>query len=1183
MANPFDQFDGAAKTANPFDQFDAAAPATKADAKAPSLVDTIMSAVGVGDKKATGGITGLIKGDTAPKDTGTAMDTAAYFPRGVRRGLANIAGFPVDAMNAGLSLVGAGSKKPFLGSRFIDDAVGLPGKALAAGITAATGREVKGDLPPPQTAMQHILSRTGEEIGAAAVPVGTAINAGKMGVEAARKLPLLARMFVEPAAINPASFARKEAATAAAAGAGAGVANEVTDLMGAKPHGLVHNAGDVLGALSGAGVLGAARIAGKPIGDIWQALFARDKFSNRVVKDNVVDTLANNASTITKTPGEPVDTQPLVDAIMGGKKVSDTVPGFRDSVADRTADPGIAALEYGRQSGSNAGQYVGQRNANTAAIDEAIQRIAPTGSPGALRSELEAARTKKLDEANTTAATAKTEAETAAAGVAPQYTPQARGATIRTAADEAMQRFIAETQAAHGTATRTADEAAARLPAQSDPATRGNVVRSTLEDRRDTARQATDDAYSNTANGGRKVDATPLTEALDRVNAGLTETERGLVPQGMIDRVRRLGVVPEPEAPPAPTPAQAKYNDRLRADLNRGEVTPLKVVDGKRAAEFDAELRRAEEAGIPQKALRDAQEAAPPGPAETPTARLKEATDLRSELLRKQRAALADPKAEQGGRNAARVIGKYVDATEDFIRSNLSPEELDALGIARATKTAEADSFTRAGDPVASVLQRFEGGNPRIRDERVAGQFVNPATDAPLTRLFAEADTPQVRNAIRDEIASKLPAEAHGDPAKLDRFTQDYEIPLRQFPGLRDEIATAASTRRQAGAAEEAVGARRQEFAGDSRALADVSARRADGTPAVLDEQIPGKFANPSGNRDLDALLNRADTPAVRGAIEDHILHDAAGSVGSADRITKFVTDYAEPLKRFPGLRDRLEGAAAARSRETAATADATALDTTLNKPGRSAVASYLRYGDERAQDAIKGVLAHDKPAEAMDELLNFAGNKPEAVEGARKAFWDLMQSRTRSAGETTKSMDGVQPWMPRALKGFLDDPANAAVAQRLYRDNPEHLEDVKKISDALQGVDLRTRAKAQNSSGTPQGVSAIMTPETLQSRFYAYKRGQTSLGFMVTALASVAARRAVRGAQGEAIEKLLDRALLDPELAATLLKENNPANRAALGRTAKGYLGNEADTIMKTISGDGKTDDETAGAAMRK
>jgi hypothetical protein len=59
--------------------------------------------------------------------------------------------------------------------------------------------------------------------------------------------------------------------------------------------------------------------------------------------------------------------------------------------------------------------------------------------------------------------------------------------------------------------------------------------------------------------------------------------------------------------------------------------------------------------------------------------------------------------------------------------------------------------------------------------------------------------------------------------------------------------------------------------------------------------------------------------------------------------------------------------------------------------------------------------------------------------------------------------------------------------------------------------------------------LGAALTPETLQSRFYAYKRGQTSLGFMLTAVGSVAARRAVRGAQREAIEKLLDRALLDP------------------------------------------------------
>ncbi|MGM4903796.1 hypothetical protein AB8B21_18230 [Tardiphaga sp. 866_E4_N2_1] len=120
-----------------------------------------------------------------------------------------------------------------------------------------------------------------------------------------------------------------------------------------------------------------------------------------------------------------------------------------------------------------------------------------------------------------------------------------------------------------------------------------------------------------------------------------------------------------------------------------------------------------------------------------------------------------------------------------------------------------------------------------------------------------------------------------------------------------------------------------------------------------------------------------------------------------------------------------------------------------------------------------------------------------------------------------------------------------------------------------LQGVDLRSRGKAPNTSGTTQGISNVLTPETIQSRFYAYKRGQTSLGFMLTALGSVAARRAVRGAQGEAIEKLLDKALLDPDLAADLLKNGNPANRAALARTAKAYLPGEASHLAELLAGE--------------
>jgi hypothetical protein len=202
----------------------------------------------------------------------------------------------------------------------------------------------------------------------------------------------------------------------------------------------------------------------------------------------------------------------------------------------------------------------------------------------------------------------------------------------------------------------------------------------------------------------------------------------------------------------------------------------------------------------------------------------------------------------------------------------------------------------------------------------------------------------------------------------------------------------------------------------------------------------------------------------------------------------------------------------------------------------------------------------------------------PDAVAGARKSFWDLMQSESRSGGNTTRT-GGAQPWLPENLKKFLDKPANRAVAKRLYRDDPEHLSNIDKIADALQNVDLRSRSKVPNTSGTAQSLSNVLTPETLQSRFYAYKRGQTSLGFMLTALGSVAARRLVRSAQGEAMEKLLDKALLEPDLAAQLLKEHNPANRAALARTAKAYLGNEASTVTELLT---EPEDPVKKAIMR-
>lgn len=893
-----------------------------------------------------------------PSLISTIMDQGAYVPRGARRGLANIVGLPVDIVNAGLNMAGVPvSQKPVGGSKFLDEALG--------------GFGLIPDVRKPATATERMLSRTGEEIGAAALPVGAAVRAGKMGVEAARELPILARMFVEPAAINPGKFAQKEMATAAAAGTGAAAAGEISHASGAKEGGAVHNTLDILGALTGAGVLGAGRIVGKPLGDIAKAVIPsqREKFSNRNVKETVVDRLANNAEILPKVEGKPIDTQPLVDAILGGNRVDGKIPGFKDSIADRTGDSGLASLEYGRQSGPNAGDFVQRRADNTMAVDSAINANAPNGTPAALRSELELERTRRLADAGVRTANATDDFERATQRLQPAMTGEGRGANIRSA----------------------------------------------LEGASDQARDILQQAWEPLNNSAARVDTAPLARDFAGIRQGMSTAEAG--------RFR---------------PDEAAIPQRLSGER---EIAP---------------------------AVTDTQGNVVTPPLTEPiTQPIREITGLRSALTDASREA-----ANAGRTNEARIINQHVDALDNYLDNAVPPDLRTQYDHARGATVDFHDRFTRPQTAVAQTLDRQQG-QYRQPDSAVAGKFV-------------QADEGKVA-----DFQALMRETGHDD---------------RTVSAVRDQI------------------------------LADVRDR---------------------------GLLDRPDQ--------------------LTDYLGRYNTVLSDP--RFNGVRDQLNNAAGLRRSLDEATANETSLTRELGTPGRSGtstVAKYLQYGDERAVEAMKGVMAARKPGEATDELLRFVNDAPQAVEGARKAFWDIMQQRARRGGETTATTDGVQPWMPKALKGFLDDPATSAVAERLYRDNPEHLANIRGISDALQGVDLRSRARASNTSGTAQGISNILTPETLQSRFYAYKRGQTSLSFMLTALGSVVARRAVRGAQSEAIEKLLDKALLDPELAAQLLKESNPANRAALARKAKAFLGNEASHLVDILDGDGQEKDLIKGAIMK-
>lgn len=522
----------------------------------------------------------------------------------------------------------------------------------------------------------------------------------------------------------------------------------------------------------------------------------------------------------------------------------------------------------------------------------------------------------------------------------------------------------------------------------------------------------------------------------------------------------------------------------------------------------------------------------------------------------------------------------HADARGADIRAPLE----DALGAAREVERGAwsqiggqieaaplAERFARLGQAMTPSEQRMLGD--------LGGAIGTPAQLAGAGAEGAPAAT-AMRNltSLRSEFTDAQRAAASaGEPARA-RLIGQY------VDEIDNHLAAAAPDHAAYDAARAVTRDLNDRFTRPQTGIAQTLDRQ-QGLPRVPDSGVPRKFVQPDNGRvaDFDALMREAgnDTRAT-GAIRDQILDDV-GRLRGPDAVDAYVRDHSRVFQRFPELRAQVDEATGLRRTADAAAerqADTTSQLGTPISPGTSSIGRYLRYGDEASTTAMRGVINAPKPAEAANELLNFAGNRPEAVEGAKRTFWDIMEGAARRSGETTSTVDGTQPWMPRALKRFLEEPRTAAVASRLYRDNPEHLDNVKKIAEAIQGVDTRLRARAPNSSGTAQGMSQVLSPETLQSRLYAYKRGQVSGTFLITSIAAVAGRRSVAKAQAGAIGRLVDEALTNPEAAATLLRENNPANRAILARKAKAWIGGEAGNVIDALN---DADEDPTMAAVRR
>lgn len=247
---------------------------------------------------------------------------------GIGRGVAAAVGLPVDILNAGLNLVGAGTAEPVGGSASI-----RRGLDLLGGNTGAQA----------QTSLGRLASRAGEEVGAALVPMG--------GILAAPARSAVRNSVIGRALGGTSNGDRAaQLVTSAGAGVGAGVAQEA-----APGSAVAEFAGGLLG--------GGATLGGLAAGGMVRN-FAAPLMSSSARRDAAGDTLRHFATDPNSLIGAPAE----------------IVPGSQLTTAQAAADPGLASLERTLRSQQATGPLFAQRDAERAAAQRSVmQGLAPEG------------------------------------------------------------------------------------------------------------------------------------------------------------------------------------------------------------------------------------------------------------------------------------------------------------------------------------------------------------------------------------------------------------------------------------------------------------------------------------------------------------------------------------------------------------------------------------------------------------------------------------------------------------------------------------------------------------------------------------------------------------------------------------------------------------------------------------
>ena len=218
-------------------------------------------------------------------------------------------------------------------------------------------------------------------------------------------------------------------------------------------------------------------------------------------------------------------------------------------------------------------------------------------------------------------------------------------------------------------------------------------------------------------------------------------------------------------------------------------------------------------------------------------------------------------------------------------------------------------------------------------------------------------------------------------------------------------------------------------------------------------------FGGPKARVETQALLDAADTPKLRGAVEDFLLDDFQRRVVrdgqiAPGKVSQFITRYRDVLDDFPDLRTKIEAAVRSNDAAIAAQNRADGLARKLNDPKVSRAAVFLK---EPVETGMERVASSQSPGKTMAELVRQAlrDESGEAIKGLKTGFGDLLVNRA-STRTPTEADDFVISG--RTMNNLLDKGPLYEMAKSLF--TPDEINRLGIIADTAERLELAVVAK---------------------------------------------------------------------------------------------------------------------------